>query len=200
MSIDFSQSKTRVNLMKSFVGESIATQQYNISASFASKENLYIIKRAFLTIADQEREHGKIFYNFLKAFSGQKINFDADYPVNLFNSTLGFLKKAYEMEAAESDQNGTYNSFSRIAKDEGFLDISKKFAEVALIEKTHSEKFNTLSSCLENGTLFKTDTPTTWICLECGRVHYGTSAPNVCPVCGHDIGYYIRNDLISCIS
>ena len=198
MNTDFSQSKTKINLMKAFAGECQARERYNISASFALKEKLYIISRAFSTISDQEKEHGEVFYDFLKPFSGQIIKFDADYPVDLFDSTLEFLKKASKNETSEFED--IYDSFSKIAKEEGFLDISKKFAEIALIEKTHSEKFSKLASCLADGTLFKTKAKTSWVCLKCGRVHYGTEAPEVCPVCGHDRGYYIRTDLISCIS
>ena len=198
MNTDFSESRTKINLMKSFAGECQARERYNISASFALKEKLYIINKAFLTISDQEKEHGEVFYDFLKPFSNQSIKFDADYPVDLFDSTLEFLRKASKNEISEFED--IYDNFGKIAKEEGFLDISKKFFEIAAIEKTHSEKFSKLASCLESGTLFKSSTPTSWICLKCGRVHFGTEAPEICPVCGHDIGYYLRNDLISCIS
>ena len=30
------------------------------------------------------------------------------------------------------------------------------------------------------------------MCLNCGHVLHGTRAPNKCPVCDHDQGYFIR--------
>ena len=34
-----------------------------------------------------------------------------------------------------------------------------------------------------------------WICLNCGYIHEGDSAPQVCPLCEHPKGYFIRTDL-----
>lgn len=198
MNVDFRSSKTKVNLMKAFAGECQARERYEISASFAKKERLQIISKAFLSVADQEKEHGKIFYDFLKPFSSESIRIDADYPVDLFDSTLEFLKKASGNEMNEFED--LYDEFGSIARDEGFPDISKKFFEIASIEKTHFERFNKLSSNLENGTLFKSNVPQRWVCLNCGNVYEGTEVPDSCPVCEHNKGYYIRSDLFWCIS
>ena len=38
--------------------------------------------------------------------------------------------------------------------------------------------------------VFKKQTPVMWICRNCGHVHYGEEAPNVCPVCAHPKAYF----------
>ena len=198
MNVDFNNSQTKVNLMMSFAGESQAQMRYTIASSFARKEKLYIISKAFEAIASQEKEHAEVFYDFLKPFSSENIKFEAECPVDLFDSTLEFLKKAASNEADEGVN--IYGEFGRIAKEEGFMDIANKFFQIAKIEKTHSEKFSKLASLLEKDELFKSSSPQKWMCLECGNVYEGTEVPASCPVCGHDRGYFIRSDLFWCIS
>lgn len=194
MIIDFSKSQTRLNLMKAFAGESQARERYTIAASFAAKNDLYVIKKLFLDIADQEKEHGEIFYSFLKPFSGENIQFSADYPVDLFDSVLEYLKKASNNEMDEYDD--VYKNFSRIAMEEGFSDIAQKFSSIANIEKTHCEKFKKVAQLLENNELFNSKNGNgKWVCSQCGNVYEGSSVPAICPVCGHSRGFYIKSDL-----
>lgn len=198
MSIDFGSSQTKFNLMKAFAGESQARERYSIASSFALKEKLYIISKAFESASSQEKEHGEVFYDFLRPFSSESIKFDADYPVDLFDSALEFLKKASQNEMDEFKD--IYDRFGKIAKDEGFLDIANKFFQIAKIEKTHSERFSKLASLLEKNELFRSNSPQKWICLSCGNVYEGTEVPSSCPVCEHNKGYFIRSDLFWCIS
>ena len=191
MVVDFLQSRTRLNLIKAFAGESQARERYGIAASFAAREGLYVIRDLFLEIADQEKEHGEIFYEFLRPFSGENLRLEADYPVDLFDSTLSFLRKASQNEMDEF--RDIYSEFGAIASEEGFFDISKKFAGIAKIEKVHSEKFARVASMLENNTLFSSKNGNcSWICTKCGNVYEGTDVPDFCPICSHAKGYYSR--------
>ncbi|MCL2312025.1 MAG: rubrerythrin family protein, partial [Firmicutes bacterium] len=115
MITDLAKSETKFNLMRAFAGESQARQRYGIAAAFAADEKLYIIQDAFLFTADQEQEHGEIFYDFLKPFAGRNLRVDADYPVDLFNTTLEFLRKAQENEMDEF--NSIYRKFGEVAKE-----------------------------------------------------------------------------------
>ena len=63
--VDFMESKTRENLMRSFAGESQARNRYTIAASAARKERLEAVARVFEFTADQERAHAKVFYDLL---------------------------------------------------------------------------------------------------------------------------------------
>jgi hypothetical protein len=38
--------------------------------------------------------------------------------------------------------------------------------------------------------VFKRDEPKKWICRNCGYVHEGPEAPDVCPACSHPRAYY----------
>lgn len=189
--MNLTDSKTKINLLRSFAGESQARNRYTIAASAAKKEGLYIVQSAFLYTANQELAHANQFYQQLKSESGNNIDIGtATYPVDIYDSTLKLLKSAHHNEFEEYDV--VYKDFAKIAKEEGFDSISTLFTNIASIEKTHGDRFNWFAQQLENGTLFKHDTDTQWLCTNCGYIYEGTDAPKVCPVCKHPQGYYIE--------
>jgi rubrerythrin len=178
--------------MKAFAGESQARNRYTFAASLARKEKMFVVEKLFLFTADQEKEHAKIFYNFLKQFSGKDILISgADYPVDIFSSICEFLKKAQKNEFAEND---VYGKFARKAEEEGFNEISDKFFKIAEIEKIHGKRFEKFSNSIENKNLFSSETQSEWICLNCGSIHKGSKTPEICPVCNHNCGYYLKNE------
>ena len=83
-----------------------------------------------------------------------------------------------------------YSGFAQTAREEGFKDIALLFENVAKIEKEHEERFNKLLQTIKDGTVFKKEEQTEWVCKKCGHTHVGTSAPNVCPVCKHPQSYF----------
>src|SRR3712207_7939408 len=60
------RSKTAENLLKSFAGESQARTRYTYYSSIAKKEGYVQIANIFMETAEQEKEHAKRFYKFLK--------------------------------------------------------------------------------------------------------------------------------------
>jgi rubrerythrin len=193
MGVDFSKSATRINLMKAFAGESQARNRYTFAASVAKREKMPIIENLFLLTANQEKEHAKIFYNFLKPCSGEDISIDgADYPIDIFDSVCEFLIKAEKNELAEYEI--IYSGFARKAKEEGFDEISDRFFKIAEIEKIHGERFRKFSELIEKDDLFSSKSQCEWICLNCGNIHRGLKVPESCPVCEHVFRYYLKND------
>ena len=117
-------SKTKVNLMKAFAGESQARNRYTFGASQAKGEKLALIEQAFLYTADQERAHAKVFYNHLKELSGGTIHIDGGYPVEIFNNIAQTLRAAQHDEYEEWEE--VYKNFANTAREEGFLFKSDK--------------------------------------------------------------------------
>ena len=83
-----------------------------------------------------------------------------------------------------------YEGFAKTAKEEGFDHIAYLFEEVGKIEKEHEERYRKLLANLEQGKVFVKEEPKMWICRNCGHIHYGEKAPEVCPVCGHPQSYF----------
>jgi len=197
MSVDFSTSRTRTNLMRAFAGESQARNRYTFAAAEAKKQNLHVIEAVFSFTAGQEKEHAEVFYNQLKSLSGENIEIEGAYPVDISDSVSSLLRSAQHNEYEEHDD--VYKSFADTAEEEGFVHIANLFRNIAKIEKIHGDRFKQLAELLEQEKLFVSDVSVSWVCLNCGHVVDGKSAPPVCPVCSHDQGYFIRMELIKLV-
>lgn len=194
MSVPFDQSQTRVNLMRAFAGESLARNRYTFASALAKEKQLFLVARAFQYTADQEKEHAEIFCDLLSDLNGQSIRIDGAYPVNTGSTVLDQLRDARHNEFEEFET--VYPAFEEAAREEGFGQIGDAFADIAKIERTHGQRFGQFAAALEDGTLFRSECPVAWLCLNCGHIHFGTEAPAACPVCHHDQGYFIRSSLV----
>ena len=70
-----------------------------------------------------------------------------------------------------------------MAQQEGFNDIAACFRKVAEAEVHHEERFLALQKNIQEGHVFKRTEEMEWICINCGYVHKGKTAPMVCPTC-----------------
>ena len=83
-----------------------------------------------------------------------------------------------------------YKEFAQTAKEEGFLKLAAMFEGVAAIEKHHEERYRALLKNIEEGKVFNKNGETAWVCRNCGHIHFGKEAPEVCPVCAHPKAYF----------
>ena len=165
-------SKTEKNLWEAFAGESQARNKYNYFASKAKKEGFEQIAAFFNETADNEKEHAKIWFKLL----------------NGINSTAENLKAAAEGENGEWTE--MYARMEKEAREEGFNDIADLFAGVAKIEKEHEERYLKLLANVNDGSVFKRNEKSVWMCRNCGHIHDGAEAPEKCPVCDHPKAYF----------
>ncbi len=185
-------SITKENLLRAFAGECQAWRRYEFAAAQAKTQNLEVLYWIFHYTGNQEKEHAEVFYNHLKEFNGQEISLSANYPIDNSNNLLELLQLAAQHEAAEHDT--IYKSFGDKAKEEGFANIANSFYMIAEIEKVHSQRFSRYAQLMQNNKLFKNDTPTEYICLQCGHIHKAAGAPQICPVCSHNQGFFVRRE------
>lgn len=193
--MNFSSSQTKINLMRSFAGESMARNRYNISALKAKSEGHHAIATLFDYTAKQEQSHATVFYNHLKEVADTNFDIDAAYPVNIYESTLKYLEAAVKNEYEEYET--IYKSFGDIAKEEGFNAIANSFYLISNIERVHGDRFKLFADAMKNSDLYKSNNDTIWICTKCGHIHTGTSAPISCPVCLHAQGYFVNDSVKS---
>jgi len=185
--MQFLGSKTEKNVLAAFAGESQARNRYTFFAGAARKEGYEQIQAIFLQTADEEKEHGKLFFKLLR---GGDVEITAAYPAGMIGTTKGNLAAA---AAGEEMEWGTlYPKFAATADKEGFSDIAKLFKMVATVETHHHQRYSKLLENVENGSVFKEETPVKWYCRNCGFIHEGKSAPAKCPVCGHPTAYFER--------
>lgn len=186
----FEDTKTFENLAKAFAGESQARNRYVFSASVAKKEGYQAIGLTFMETAENEQEHAKVFYKLLARYAPDSdiIHVDADYPLE-YGDTLANLKAAAAGEREEWEV--IYSDFGDIAEKEGFPEIAAAFRTIASVENHHYHRYQELAEAVENGSLLRKDSPTSWKCANCGYVHQGSEAPGVCPACVHPQGFFI---------
>ena len=191
--MDWKNSETKDNLLRAFAGESQARNRYTFAAAAAKKNGLEVIQMIFEYTAGQEKEHGEIFYNYLKEAGCDNIVITAGYPVDCTDDVPALLKLAANHE---NDEYGDiYPAFADKAQEEGFAEIARHFRQIAEIEKVHAERFERFAKYMRENKLFVSDVETGWMCLNCGHVLTGKQAPAKCPVCSHDQGYFIRLEL-----
>lgn len=165
-------SKTEANLKAAFAGESQARNKYTFFASAAKKEGYEQIAAIFLETADNEKEHAKTLFKYLKGI----------------NDTAENLKEAAAGENYE--WTDMYRQFEQIAREEGFNDIADTFHEIAEVEEFHEKRFLALRENIQSGSVFKRDKEVAWHCRNCGYVHKGTEPPEECPSCFHPRGFF----------
>jgi len=178
-------SITEGNLLKAFAGESQARNRYTFAASVARKEGYEQISAIFQETADNEKEHAKIFFDFLE---GGEIEIQASYPAGLTGNTLENLKAAAAGEKAE--WTIIYQNFAEIAKQEGFPEVFTAFKQIAEVEQKHETRYNKLAANVSDGKVFRKDEVVRWKCRNCGYIFEGKEAPQLCPACKHPQTYY----------
>ena len=180
--MEFKGSKTEANLHTAFAGESEARNKYTYYAGIAKKEGYNQIASIFEETAGNEKEHAKIWF---------KILMSGGIPHASLPDTMANLKDAAAGEHYE--WTDMYAGFAKEAREEGFDHIAFLFEKVGEIEKHHEERYRKLIDNLGNGEVFKKGSITVWKCRNCGHIHVGTEAPEVCPVCNHPQGFFEVN-------
>jgi rubrerythrin len=178
-------TQTEKNLLAAFAGESQARMRYTYFASKAKKEGYEQIAAIFQETADNEKEHAEVFFKHLQ---GGDVEIMAAYPAGVIGTTTENLLAAADGEKMEW---GTlYPDFSEIAQKEGFPMVAHSFKKIAEVEAYHEARYRKLFENVKNGKVFKKEKPIKWKCRNCGYVHEGPEAPDVCPACQHPQSYY----------
>ena len=178
-------SETLQNLVNAFAGESQARNIYTFFSKVAKEEGYEQISQIFLDTAENEREHAKLFYKYIP--NTEHLAVTGAYPF-FFGNTYENLIAASTGEREEWEI--LYKDFSQTAKEEGFDEISRLFANIVEIEKHHAYRFELLANELKSESFFKKEEITQWVCRKCGHIQIGKEAPCKCPVCNHPQGYF----------
>lgn len=167
-------TQTLKNLQAAFAGESQARNKYTYFASVARKEGYEQISALFQKTADNEKEHAKMWFKELDGIGDTKANLAA------------------AAEGENYEWTDMYARMAREAREEGFAELAVKFELVAKVEAAHERRYLKLLESYKNDKTFKDDAPLGWKCRNCGYIHEGPEAPEVCPCCAHPKAYFER--------
>lgn len=183
-------TQTLQNLARAFAGESQARNRYTYYAEIAKTEGLHNLYQLFTVIADNERAHGKVFFDLIVQGGVQgKVALSADYPFESAKTPDNIISAA---TGEQEEATQIYPSFAATAKAEGFPEVEQAFLKIAAIENDHYRQFSAYQQHMGAGQLFSSPSPIVWKCANCGHLHTGIDAPIHCPVCQHPMGYFDR--------
>lgn len=177
-------TQTEKNLLKSFAGESQASNRYEFFAKVAKKEGYEQIAAIFLETAGQEKVHAKRFFSFLE---GGMTEITAAYPAGKTGTTMENLKAAAEGENEE--WTDLYPHFEQVARDEGFKEVATAFKMIAKVEEEHERRYLKLLQNMTEDKVFVKDGKVWWKCIKCGYVYESAKALANCPACLHPRAY-----------
>lgn len=173
-------TKTEKNILTAFCGESQARNRYTYFASQAKKEGYEQIAAIFEETANQEKEHAKRLFKLLE---GGEVEIQAKFPAGIVCTTAENLGEAAGGEHYEWTE--MYPGFAKTARAEGFNDIAALFEAIAVAEKQHEKRYLDLKRNVDECSVFKRDCAVVWRCMNCGYLHEGKEALDICPACAH---------------
>ena len=178
-------TQTEKNLLTAFAGESQARNRYTYFAGQAKKDGYVQIATIFEETANQEKEHAKRFFKFLE---GGEVEITGAFPAGVIGTTLENLKAAAAGEHYEHTE--MYPGFAKTAREEGFDAVAAAFEAISVAEKQHEKRYVDLAANIEAGRVFKRDEEVVWRCRNCGYLHKGSEALEVCPACVHPQAHF----------
>lgn len=168
----YAGTKSEKNLLEAFAGESMARNKYTYFAKVAQEAGFEQIAALFLQTAENEKEHGQLWFKALGELG--------DTAANL-------------LHAAEGENHEWTDMYVRMAQEadaEGFYELAEQFRGVAAIEKRHEERYRALLHNVEAQQVFAKSEVRIWECRKCGHIVVGTKAPEVCPICKNPQAYF----------
>lgn len=177
-------TRTELNLLKAFAGESQARNRYEFFAKQARKEGFEHIAEIFMQTAKEEQSHAKRFFSFLE---GGAVEITATYPAGKIGTTAENLKASAEGEHEE--WTDLYPAFAEIAREEGFPKVATLFKMVASVETEHEKRYLKLLQNVSEDKVFVKDGKVWWKCMVCGYVYESRKAMENCPACNHPKAY-----------
>ncbi len=178
-------TRTEKNLLAAFAGESQARNRYTYFAGQARKDGFVQIADIFVETADHEKEHAKRFFKFLE---GGEVEIACAFPAGVIGATLDNLKAAASGERHE--HTTLYPGFAKIAAEEGLKEVAAAFEAISVAEKQHEKRYLDLAANIAGGRVFKRETEVVWRCRNCGYLHMGFNAPEMCPACVHPQAHF----------
>jgi len=178
-------SKTEVNLMAAFAGESQARNKYSYFASKAKEEGYIQMSLVFEETSNQEKEHAKRLFKFME---GGKTTITGTFPSGIIGGTRENLLEAAAGENYEWKE--MYPGFAKVAREEGYDAIAAVFEAIAVAEKQHAKRYEAFVANIDQGKVFKREKTAVWRCINCGYLYEGEAAPKACPACAHPQAYF----------
>ena len=186
--MELKNSETLKNLTRSFASECMDGAKYQYMADEATTKKQQYVATILKQLATNEMAHAKVFYDYVAQNANEQnlmVDIKATYPMT-HAPLVDMLKIKAEEEKRQAET--VYPAFARLAKKEGFEDVSQYFEEIAKIEAEHSMVLFELYNKLSTNTLYTSNSPILYKCTNCGFTENIKKAWKKCPLCTKDQG------------
>lgn len=178
-------TRTEKNILTAFAGESQARNRYTYFSGIAKNEGFVQISAIFSETADQEKEHAKRLFKFLE---GGEVEICAAFPAGVLADTQANLIASAAGEHYEYAE--MYPGFAKIAEQEGFSEVATTMLSIAVAEEFHERRYLDFARNIKEGRVFSRSGVEVWRCRNCGYIHHGSSALELCPACAHPQAHF----------
>lgn len=183
-------TQTEKNIATTYAVESTAFTRYTYYAQTAQKEQYFQVAEIFNETAANELHHAKIMLKYLEeGVTTAPLAIDKGGALAPTADNLAIAIKEEEVEGKDA-----YLKAAEVADEEGFPEIADRFRAIAAAESHHRERFMTLLKRIQDGTMWKRDTPIKWQCMVCGYIFEGTQPPEKCPACYHPYQHFMPEE------
>ena len=141
----------------------------------------------FLETADNEKEHAKVFFQHLAALAPSALEITASYPVVAGRRPPRKSRrplKARTRSGRSSTRNSPGSPRRRVSRKSPGVHADRQGRE------EHEARYRRLLRHVVNGTVFQRGEKIYWRCRNCGYIHEGDEAPDLCPACQHPQAYF----------
>lgn len=177
-------SKTYLNLAKSYAGECQARTRYEFIVYGARMNGYKYLAELVEKVVYNEFNHARMFYTFIQQSEEKQVeNIDiaSGYPFKEKWDLQANLRIAAEDEMDEATR--IYPEYAKTAREEGFTEIAKLYEDIIQVETCHQKLFSQLYEQMKSGTMYKKKEKVKWKCADCGYEATAKEAWQECPLC-----------------
>lgn len=177
-------SKTYVNLAKSYAGECQARTRYEFIVYGARMNGYKYLAELVEKVVYNEFNHARMFYTFIQQSEEKQVeNIDiaSGYPFKEKWDLQANLRIAAEDEMDEATR--IYPEYAKTAREEGFTEIAKLYEDIIQVETCHQKLFSQLYEQMKSGTMYRKKEKVKWKCADCGYEATAKEAWQECPLC-----------------
>lgn len=181
-------SRTAINLLTAFAGESQARNRYSFAASIARKEGLGDIAALFEETALNEKEHAKLFFKLLAPLAPTAIEIKALATPSWPGTRQPNSKPPWKGRSRNTPRSIRSSPRSPVKK--GLRRPRARLNWWPRWSRSTRSVVRRLWERVTQGTLFAREEKIAWRCRNCGHIHLGSKAPGMCPVCQHSQAFF----------
>ena len=162
------KSNTYENIVKELESRGKNMAVLSVFSDRAREQGYFTVADRLDTIAKQESEHCKVLYRIMQ--EGDEVD-----------TLANLIYCAGQLHASAK------------RRQEGFEYIAGVIDEVAKVDSATEEELKGVMSDLKVGKLYKDSKIVKWQCIKCGYLSHGADAPQMCPLCSSQKGYFQKS-------